>query len=60
MIAIRSIAAAAVAVATLSTSAMALDTFRVGILGGENEADRLRNNQCLVDLLPAAIGVKGL
>ncbi len=58
MIAIRSIAAAAVAVATLSTSAMALDTFRVGILGGENEADRLRNNQCLVDLLPAAIGVK--
>ncbi len=31
--------------------------FRVGILGGENEADRLRNNQCLVDLLPEAIGV---
>ena len=32
-------------------------SFCVGILGGENEADRLRNNQCLIDLLPAAIGV---
>jgi phosphonate transport system substrate-binding protein len=58
MSAIRSIAVAAVAVASFSTSALALDTFRVGILGGENEADRLRNNQCLVDLLPEAIGVK--
>ncbi|MEN0041215.1 MAG: phosphonate ABC transporter substrate-binding protein [Pseudomonadota bacterium] len=37
--------------------ASAQDVFRVGILGGENEADRLRNNQCLIDLLPAAIGV---
>lgn len=58
MSAIRTIAVAAVAVATFSTSALALDTFRVGILGGENEADRLRNNQCLIDLLPEAIGVK--
>jgi phosphonate transport system substrate-binding protein len=58
MSAIRSIAVAAVAVASFSTSALALDTFRVGILGGENEADRLRNNQCLVDLLPEAIDVK--
>ena len=33
-------------------------TFRVGILGGENEADRLRNFQCLVDQLPEAIGVE--
>jgi phosphonate transport system substrate-binding protein len=32
--------------------------FRVGIIGGENEADRLRNYQCLVDQLPAAIGVE--
>ena len=39
-------------------SVQAQDVFRVGILGGENEADRLRNNQCLVDKLPAAIGVK--
>ncbi|RVI31207.1 phosphate/phosphite/phosphonate ABC transporter substrate-binding protein, partial [Sinorhizobium meliloti] len=35
-----------------------LKEFRVGIIGGENEADRLRNYQCLVDLLPAAIGVE--
>lgn len=50
---------ASVAAAALATSAFAEDAkvFRVGILGGENEADRLRNNQCLVDLLPEAIGV---
>ncbi|MCY6382036.1 phosphonate ABC transporter substrate-binding protein [Hoeflea prorocentri] len=35
-----------------------LKVFRIGILGGENEADRLRNFQCLVDQLPAAIGVE--
>ncbi len=35
-----------------------LKEFRIGILGGENEADRLRNFQCLVDKLPAAIGVQ--
>ena len=35
-----------------------LETFRIGIMGGENEADRLRNFQCLVDSLPAAIGVE--
>ncbi len=35
-----------------------VETFRVGILGGENEADSLRNYQCLADKLPAAIGVK--
>ena len=35
-----------------------LDTFRVGIMGGENESDRLRNFQCLVDALPEAIGVR--
>ncbi|WP_150525645.1 phosphonate ABC transporter substrate-binding protein [Roseibium sediminis] len=39
-------------------SVQARDVFRVGILGGENEADRLRNNQCLVDKLPEALGVK--
>lgn len=50
---------ATVAVGVMATSAYAEGTkvFRVGILGGENEADRLRNNQCLIDLLPAAIGV---
>ena len=41
-----------------AASAQAQDVFRVGILGGENEADRLRNNQCLVDKLPAVLGVK--
>ncbi len=35
-----------------------LKEFRIGILGGENEADRLRNFQCMVDKLPAAIGVE--
>ncbi|WP_421849453.1 phosphonate ABC transporter substrate-binding protein [Oricola sp.] len=49
---------AVAAVAAGAVSAQAQDVFRVGILGGENEADRLRNNQCLVDLLPEAIGVK--
>ncbi|MEL6745995.1 MAG: phosphate/phosphite/phosphonate ABC transporter substrate-binding protein, partial [Pseudomonadota bacterium] len=49
-------AVAALAVSSVAP-AFAQDVFRVGILGGENEADRLRNNQCLIDLLPAAIGV---
>ncbi|MCF4099451.1 phosphonate ABC transporter substrate-binding protein [Maritalea mediterranea] len=57
MNAIRTGLLSAVAVVAMSSTAMALDTFRVGILGGENEADRLRNNQCLIDLLPEAIGV---
>ncbi|WEX09563.1 phosphonate ABC transporter substrate-binding protein [Chelativorans sp. AA-79] len=35
-----------------------LKEFRIGILGGENEADRLRNFQCLVDKLPAVLGVE--
>ncbi|MEO1701311.1 MAG: phosphonate ABC transporter substrate-binding protein [Pseudomonadota bacterium] len=50
--------AAVAAVLSGSVAAQAQDVFRIGILGGENEADRLRNNQCMVDLLPAAIGVK--
>jgi phosphonate transport system substrate-binding protein len=35
-----------------------LKEFRIGILGGENEADRLRNFQCMTEKLPAAIGVE--
>ena len=35
-----------------------LETFRIGIIGGENEADRIRNYQCLVDQLPEALGVE--
>jgi len=50
--------AAVAAIATGSVSAQAQDVFRIGILGGENEADRLRNFQCMVDQLPEAIGVK--
>ncbi|SDA62908.1 phosphonate ABC transporter substrate-binding protein [Sinorhizobium sp. NFACC03] len=50
----------AVALLALVGHAQAKDLkeFRIGILGGENEADRLRNFQCLVDKLPAAIGVE--
>ncbi|TPW32344.1 phosphonate ABC transporter substrate-binding protein [Martelella alba] len=53
---------ATAALAALSTSAMAEDlkVFRIGILGGENESDRLRNFQCLVDEMPAAIGVESI
>ncbi len=35
-----------------------LKEFRIGILGGENEADRLRNFQCMVDKLPEVLGVE--
>ncbi|ASY59929.1 phosphonate ABC transporter substrate-binding protein [Sinorhizobium sp. CCBAU 05631] len=50
----------AVALIALAGHAQAEDLkeFRIGIMGGENEADRLRNYQCLVDKLPAAIGVE--
>ena len=44
--------------ALTTTPAVAQDAdgvFRIGIIGGENEADRLRNFQCLVDALPEAI-----
>ncbi|MGJ3265129.1 MAG: phosphonate ABC transporter substrate-binding protein [Salinarimonas sp.] len=34
-----------------------LPVFRIGLLGGENEADRLRNNQCLVEQLGERLGV---
>ncbi len=51
---------AAVALLALAASAGAeeLKDFRIGILGGENEADRLKSYQCLVDKLPAALGVE--
>jgi phosphonate transport system substrate-binding protein len=41
-----------------SANAADLKEFRIGLIGGENEADRLRNFQCLVDQLPKAIGVE--
>ena len=52
----------AIAIGAMLAGSMAraenLETFRVGIIGGENEADRLRNYQCIVEQLPKAIGVK--
>jgi len=51
---------AAVALGALANAAQAenLKEFRIGIIGGENEADRLRNFQCVVDQLPAVLGVE--
>ena len=60
MTAIRNVLVAGVALAALATPVFAqeLDVIRIGLLGGENEADRLSDNQCLIDKLPAALGVK--
>jgi phosphonate transport system substrate-binding protein len=51
---------AATALLALATGALAEDLkeFRIGIIGGENEADRLKSYQCLVDQLPAVLGVQ--
>jgi len=35
-----------------------LKEFRIGIVGGENEADRLRSFQCMADTLPEVLGVE--
>ena len=51
-------AVALVALMIGAAQAEDLKEFRIGILGGENEADRLRNYQCLVDKLPAVLGVE--
>jgi phosphonate transport system substrate-binding protein len=60
MTAIRTILLAGIALAgvTAPTFAQEIDVIRIGLLGGENEADRLADNQCLIDKLPAALGVK--
>jgi phosphonate transport system substrate-binding protein len=60
MTAIRNALLAGIALAgvTAPTFAQELDVIRIGLLGGENEADRLADNQCLIDKLPAALGVK--
>lgn len=49
-----------VALLSLMGAAQAEDLkeFRIGLIGGENEADRLRNHQCLVEKLPAVLGVE--
>lgn len=46
------------ALATGPAQAEDLKEFRIGILGGENEADRLRNFQCMIDKLPSVLGVE--
>jgi phosphonate transport system substrate-binding protein len=51
----------AVAISALMTGASQaedLKVFRIGILGGENESDRLRSFQCMVDKLPEVLGVE--
>ena len=59
-----SAAAAAIAVSALASPALANDwkselpAFRIGLLGGENEADRLRKNECMVEQLGEKLGVK--
>lgn len=51
-------AASFVAIMIGAAQAEDLKEFRIGILGGENEADRLRNFQCMVDKLPSVLGVE--
>ena len=50
------VALVALASGATTTFAQDIKEFRVGILGGENEADRLRNYQCLADHLKAEFG----
>ena len=54
MTAIRTVLLAGIALAgvTAPTFAQEMDVIRIGILGGENETDRLANNQCLIETVP--------
>ncbi|AZN96353.1 phosphonate ABC transporter substrate-binding protein [Mesorhizobium sp. M9A.F.Ca.ET.002.03.1.2] len=47
-----------IAMAIGAVQAQDLKEFRVGILGGENEADRLRNYQCFADHIKDVLGVE--
>ncbi|CAH2406134.1 phosphonate ABC transporter substrate-binding protein [Mesorhizobium ventifaucium] len=47
-----------IAMAIGAVQAQDLKEFRVGILGGENEADRLRNYQCFADHIKEVLGVE--
>lgn len=51
-------ATTAIVAVSLPLSAQEIETFRVGLLGGENEADRLKNNECLVEQLEGLLGVE--
>ena len=58
---LRNILFGAVSLVALTIGAAQADDmkeFRIGILGGENEADRLRNYQCLADQLKPLLGVE--
>jgi phosphonate transport system substrate-binding protein len=46
------------AMAMGAAQAQDLKEFRVGILGGENESDRLRNYQCFADHIKDVLGVE--
>lgn len=46
------------AMAMGAVQAQDLKEFRIGILGGENEADRLRNYQCFADHIKEVLGVE--
>lgn len=51
-------AASLVALTIGAAQAEDIKEFRVGIIGGENEADRLRNYQCFSDQLKEKLGVE--
>lgn len=51
-------AASLVALTVGAAQAQEIKEFRVGIIGGENEADRLRNYQCFADQLKEKLGVE--
>ncbi|RWB24503.1 phosphonate ABC transporter substrate-binding protein [Mesorhizobium sp.] len=51
-------AVSVIAMAMGAVQAQDLKEFRVGILGGENEADRLRNYQCFSDHIKDVLGVE--
>ncbi len=52
------LALAATSAATLPARAEDMKTLRIGILGGENEADRLRNWKCAQDQLATLTGME--
>ncbi len=56
---LHTLAAAAVASAVTAGAAQAqeITEFRIGILGGENQNDRLKSNECLRTALEEALGV---
>jgi len=59
MSAIRKTLMASLAISAIASSAFAQDTkvLRIGLDGGENEADQIRRTECVVDSLKAATGV---